>query len=860
MSSVYQQAFRPHIEDISCARGDQNGLLPHDKENKIKTDLENRSARRRMQWNFLSKTNQKGNAYRRGTLSPLYPISPVATVAYIRSQLGSRGNGTTDKQELSRQQVYNEAKCTKPKDISSKTHSFDINQKYSDIGNASFVKEERRYGQQTSPKLNMTQKQSSSHARMDRHCHTRGGKSCFPVNNYLCIPYGVGVNSPRKVHSKLTSTEKKLLQDANQPGQGERDVSHVLHTEHRVQEYLNGNSNSMVRNNDHNTPMLAENGVSTFGVSRFMKCHEENKELPKDIFNKANKTIPQAWCNQIHPPWEDFRGLADSPSYQLHIGSDKDNQHTFGSTRTAFVMSQDVSLPQHTTNMTTKRSGMHQVQLHKESNYHNDVLEYSHFNNRQSKIVHHELARQQTYGVDCLQSENDMTQLKTKASLASLHSVELRTSPHNSFVTSTPYENPKKSKASSVSKKASEPLSSDPGLSSKTQSEPRHAVTSSFCRDYDFERDNRARISKIPPKSAPNHHIPVTDNKVRHGLKPVNLFPEWTQGRQTDKSNAEKTGCPQGIDNAAFQDGVITNGVIHNPCQQRRTAVSTDNHPAYNRDKQISVPKKSFVSSSYDHPNKIPQDMHSSTFGVTRDPLTAERKGQYWFNDNTIRRLSALDPKVFTGKGMPDGRISWAGVKQAKSVDIASIYSSKPFKNINFKFPNSSGDNNRLKFSQDIDISKGQILNRSSNGMTLSQDNQAFPPKTAKGQNMESAIYSRTQSPPTKIKCSVISIEDHGIPDEEFRPAELVLQDLHYSPQEQTRFPNSQFEEAYHAPSTKHNSMRRMSVPEKITVQSKTENRQSLNATTKINYPSNRESQRRMTQENIRVAQQGLHL
>ncbi|RUS78275.1 hypothetical protein EGW08_013966 [Elysia chlorotica] len=502
--------------------------------------------------------------------------------------------------------------------------------------------------------------------------------------------------------------------------------------------------------------------------------------------------------------------------------------------------------------MTTKRSGMHQAQLHKESNYHNDFLEHSHFNNRQSKIVHHELATQQTYGVGCLQSENFMTQLKTKASLASLHSVELRTSPYNSFVTSTPYENPKKSKVSSVSKKASEPLSADLGLSSKTQSEPRHAVTSSFCRDYDFERDNRARISKIPPKSAPNHHIPVTDNKVRHGLKPVNLFPEWTQGRQTDKSNAGKTGCPQGIDNAAFQDGVITNGVIHNPCQQSRTAVSTDNHPTCNRDKQISVPKKSFVSSSYDHPNKIPQDMHSSTFGGTRDPLAAERKGQYWFNDNTIRRLSALDRKVFTSKGMPDGRISWAGVKQAKSVDIASIYSSKPFKNINFKFPNSSGDNNRLKFSQDIDISKGQILNRSSNGMTLSQDNQAFPPKTAKGQNMESAIYSRTQSPTKKIKCSAISIEDHGIPDEEFRPAELVLQDLHYSPQEQTRFPNSQFEEAYHAPSTKHNSMRRMSVPEKITVQSKTENRQSLNATTKINYPSNRESQRRMTQENIR--------
>ena len=395
-------------------------------------------------------------------------------------------------------------------------------------------------------------------------------------------------------------------------------------------------------------------------------------------------------------------------------------------------------------------------------------------------------------------------------------------------------------------------------LPSKARSEPRHTAGSSFLHisysDHPYIENDRACHRNLP-KSAPDHPKPGAARKVRHGLKPVNLFPEWTRDRQrvtNEKPACGKTCCLQGCDKLHLSGDIAVNDVVHRSHQQYRKMSSTSKAPLHIGNQLESLPKTIFLgSTSHDHVIERPRVIQNLPLEGTRASRSIERKGQYWFNDNTIRRLSALDPSVFHSRRILEGRNSLVGVKQAKSVDIASIYSSKPYENLNSKVSNPRGNKDHFEGHQTSHTSKGHGFRSPAEINFAHRNDQALTQKATNNQHQKQTTYLQTQAPTNKIiKQAAISIEDHGIPEEEFRPAPLVLQDLYYSPHEQQR-PRD--------PSTKRYNIGRMSVPEKIPVQydaekqvHKASSRQSLSETAKFHTSTDKEPRSKMTQEKIR--------
>ncbi|GFS11524.1 hypothetical protein ElyMa_001349600 [Elysia marginata] len=807
----------------------------------------------------FSKASQKVWNDRREKLRTKYPISPVATVAYIRSQLGNQGSWDKFAPETYKDQQCRENSAAMTSGsraddgfISLQTKSFHTSQNgtsktnktwqigpheyHSDVSHNSYIAAVT--GSEVSGKKFNKNSECTTGMKVIQRGSLFLSKSTTPHEEAMAYSAGMtkedqgqAVRYRQTDHSRLQTTNKQNVVGSNE----NRDCS-KLSMANQSQIYGFHKPANLFTHETYGS-LNTDNFKSTMSNVRVQEreilTYPRNEPAANPVLEKNNisqNTVPEGkkhFC--VDPPRIQHVTVKESP-YDICIKKQTSGVHQ---------RQQIGHGVQHIANLRCEQTGGSYA--------------------RSSENPRFQLEGHNTFRINSVNS-HDMPDVNAKfrTSIASSGPDRPSVTSSISFTTSTPVEKLKYFQHTPISAaKAHLQLSPPTELFTETRSEPRHVafdnVRDITCPDRLERMKDGEVISNrdCPPKSAPDYRrVKGVGQKVCHRLKPVNLFPEWTRERQRALRDSEGQGkederlMTQGSNGLRFED------MIH----QDEIKSTTDSSSVCYRNQHKPLPKRNpdgcFFTTNNNH---LEGTDSQRTF-----PNSRKYKGQYWFHDNTIRRLSALDPSIFKERGISQGRSSMVGVKQAKSVDIAAIYSqpqnlpktkiflSHDGANI---FENQRRDRTKYKRLSEVHSNSSNEMFQAStctNGQTLNYGTLSKP-------SMINFTHSRTQPPIARNrKSATISIEDHGIPEEEFRPADLVLKDLHYSPAR-----GHTYFEPMCAPQGKQNNTTRMSLPERNNVRNnhvnfQEINCQSFNATDRNKISTNGEEQNKMTQANIR--------
>ncbi|GFO17195.1 hypothetical protein PoB_004370000 [Plakobranchus ocellatus] len=316
--------------------------------------------------------------------------------------------------------------------------------------------------------------------------------------------------------------------------------------------------------------------------------------------------------------------------------------------------------------------------------------------------------------------------------------------------------------------------------------------------NIDAQKDGPT-LARVLTRSVPGCKR-VSREGGRKALKPINLFPEWTQhpqappgGFQNSNEHFRKTSnAYHGAENRIRQvntDLIRTQGDKTDDRSTLTSSFKDENLLKFATKRgHIEPPKQTNLSITSQQPN-----VKNSRF---EDGAVHNREqSKYWFSENTVRRLSAVEPGMFrNAETKVKERSSCIGVRQAKSVDIAAIYSKlNPVPNSGSGHSNNYRDkygNNNKDISSNFKFPQVPIRNSHNSIKKLS----SLPnPQDILKQNKQNPkpmlCLQPSQSLNVNPTSSHIAITDHGIPDEEFRPAVLFLQDLYNSMEESEKSP-----------------------------------------------------------------------
>ena len=270
----------------------------------------------------------------------------------------------------------------------------------------------------------------------------------------------------------------------------------------------------------------------------------------------------------------------------------------------------------------------------------------------------------------------------------------------------------------------------------------------------------------------------------------MNLFPEWTG--QSQRTRGESFGRRQQVSSQTRQGNVRwSDNMMTQPLSVKSRTTFSASRPSVQDSRHDLLQKENFTIAPvtlHNKQNKAALTSRNYLVGSSTDEKSSEIKGKYWFHDNTIRRLSAIEPSLFHGSETVNKRYSRVGVNQAKSVDIAAIYSKLGEVPVTKCLVNYNTEQAAHTFERPSQ--ENRMLSHELPQKEMCRHDQALSQDAQHNQKKKETTHSKSELLTTrKHKSAPFTIEDYGIPDEEFRPAELFLEDLYYSGSENRNSP-----------------------------------------------------------------------